>query len=132
MFVGFGEDSCGLDGKLLNQDNILVSFDGFWFDLEGCLWIQIDMSGSQLSSGLFGNNQMLVVDLCIGELKCFFIGLLGCEVIGIVVMLDFCMLFINIQYLGEGLIVDNFFSIWLDGLGCWLCLVIVVIICEDG
>ena len=62
MLAGPGEDSRGPDGKPLNQDNILASPDGLWFDPEGRLWIQTDMSGSQLSSGPFGNNQMLVAD----------------------------------------------------------------------
>ncbi|WP_215199083.1 alkaline phosphatase PhoX, partial [Escherichia coli] len=51
--------------------NILASPDGLWFDPEGRLWIQTDMSGSQLSSGPFGNNQMLVADPRTGELKRF-------------------------------------------------------------
>ncbi|MGV8202818.1 alkaline phosphatase PhoX, partial [Pseudomonas aeruginosa] len=40
MLAGPGEDSRGPDGKPLNQDNILASPDGLWFDPEGRLWIQ--------------------------------------------------------------------------------------------
>ncbi|WP_164135223.1 PhoX family protein, partial [Stenotrophomonas maltophilia] len=102
MLAGPGEDSRGPDGKPLNQDNILASPDGLWFDPEGRLWIQTDMSGSQLSSGPFGNNQMLVADPRTGELKRFLTGPLGCEVTGIAATPDFRTLFINIQHPGEG------------------------------
>lgn len=101
MLAGPGEDSRGPDGKPLNQDNILASPDGLWFDPEGRLWIQTDMSGSQLSSGPFGNNQMLVADPRTGELKRFLTGPLGCEVTGIAATPDFRTLFINIQHPGK-------------------------------
>lgn len=59
------------------------------------------MSGSQLSSGPFGNNQMLVADPRTGELKRFLTGPLGCEVTGIAATPDFRTLFINIQHPGK-------------------------------
>ena len=43
-------------GLALTQDNIFASPDGLWIDQNGILWIQTDMSGSQQSSGPFGNN----------------------------------------------------------------------------
>ncbi|WP_460425619.1 alkaline phosphatase PhoX, partial [Azotobacter armeniacus] len=69
-----------------------------WFDPEGRLWIQTDMSGSQLSDGPFGNNQMLVADPESGELKRFLVGPVGCEVTGITATPDFRTLFLNIQH----------------------------------
>ena len=62
MLAGPETDSRGPNGKPLDASNILASPDGLWFDDDGRLWIQTDMSGSQLASGPFGNNQMLVAD----------------------------------------------------------------------
>ncbi|MBW6056115.1 PhoX family protein, partial [Pseudomonas aeruginosa] len=132
MLAGPGEDSRGPDGKPLNQDNILASPDGLWFDPEGRLWIQTDMSGSQLSSGPFGNNQMLVADPRTGELKRFLTGPLGCEVTGIAATPDFRTLFINIQHPGEGSTADNLLSTWPDGPGRRPRSATVVITREDG
>lgn len=132
MLAGPGEDSRGPDGKPLNQDNILASPDGLWFDPEGRLWIQTDMSGSQLSSGPFGNNQMLVADPRTGELKRFLTGPLGCEVTGIAATPDFRTLFINIQRPGEGSTADNLLSTWPDGPGRRPRSATVVITREDG
>ncbi|MCL8040885.1 DUF839 domain-containing protein, partial [Pseudomonas aeruginosa] len=96
------------------------------------LWIQTDMSGSQLSSGPFGNNQMLVADPRTGELKRFLTGPLGCEVTGIAATPDFRTLFINIQHPGEGSTADNLLSTWPDGPGRRPRSATVVITREDG
>ena len=71
LLAGPEENSRSPKGRALDATNILASPDGLWFDDEGRLWIQTDMSGSQLSSGPFGNNQMLVSDPRTGETKRF-------------------------------------------------------------
>ena len=78
LFLLAGPESDSLDpnGKPLTADNRLASPDGLWFDDEGRLWIQTDMSGSQLASGPFGNNQMLVAEPATGEVKRFLVCLL--------------------------------------------------------
>lgn len=99
----------------LQTDNILASPDGLWFDREGRLWIQTDMSGNQLSSGPFGNNQMLVSDPTTGETKRFLVAPIGAEVTGITATPDFRTLFINIQHPGEGSTATRFTSHWPSG-----------------
>ncbi|MFB8828651.1 PhoX family phosphatase [Azotobacter sp. CWF10] len=117
LLGGPQSDSHGPDGEALNADSIHASPDGLWFDPEGRLWIQTDMSGSQLSSGPFGNNQMLVADPESGELKRFLVGPVGCEVTGITATPDFRTLFVNIQHPGEGSTPDRLLSTWPDGSG---------------
>ncbi|PAU65493.1 Tat pathway signal protein [Pseudomonas sp. PIC25] len=117
LLAGPTSDSRGPNGQPLNADNILASPDGLWFDEDGRLWIQTDMSGSQLSSGPFGNNQMLVADPRTGELKRFLVGPSGCEVTGITATPDFKTLFVNIQHPGEGSTPSNLLSTWPDGPG---------------
>ncbi|CAN7429203.1 PhoX family phosphatase [Aquipseudomonas alcaligenes] len=117
MLAGPETDSRGPNGKPLDASNILASPDGLWFDDDGRLWIQTDMSGSQLSAGPFGNNQMLVADPRTGELKRFLVGPLGAEVTGIAATPDFRTLFVNIQHPGEGSTPTNLTSAWPDGPG---------------
>jgi hypothetical protein len=117
MLAGPETDSRGPSGKPLDASNILASPDGLWFDDDGRLWIQTDMSGSQLASGPFGNNQMLVADPRTGELKRFLVGPLGAEVTGIAATPDFRTLFVNIQHPGEGSTPTNLTSTWPDGPG---------------
>lgn len=117
MLAGPETDSRGPNGKPLDASNILASPDGLWFDDDGRLWIQTDMSGSQLASGPFGNNQMLVADPRSGELKRFLVGPLGAEVTGIAATPDFRTLFVNIQHPGEGSTPTNLTSTWPDGPG---------------
>ncbi|WP_058834491.1 PhoX family protein [Luteimonas abyssi] len=102
LLSGTAEDSLGPDLQPLDDDNIHASPDGLWFDHNGLLWIQTDMSGSQLGSGPFGNNQMLVANPATGELKRFLVGPNGCEVTGVVSTPDGRTLFVNIQHPGEG------------------------------
>ena len=85
-----------------------------------------------MSSGPFGNNQMLVADPRTGELKRFLTGPLGCEVTGIAATPDFRTLFINIQHPGEGSTADNLLSTWPDGPGRRPRSATVVITREDG
>ncbi|MCY1283469.1 hypothetical protein D9M69_336030 [compost metagenome] len=132
LLAGPEGDSRGPNGKALAAQNILASPDGLWFDDEGRLWIQTDMSGSQLSAGPFGNNQMLVADPRSGELKRFLVGPLGAEVTGIAATPDFRTLFINIQHPGEGSTATNLLSTWPDGPGKRPRSSTVVITREDG
>ncbi|WP_137887145.1 PhoX family phosphatase [Pseudomonas sp. 2FE] len=117
LLAGPQSDSRGPNAAPLDATNILASPDGLWFDDEGRLWIQTDMSGSQLSTGPFGNNQMLVADPKSGEMKRFLVGPLGAEITGIAATPDFRTLFINIQHPGEGSTANNLLSTWPDGPG---------------
>ena len=132
MLAGPETDSIGPNGKPLTADNRLASPDGLWFDEEGRLWIQTDMSGSQLSSGPFGNNQMLVAEPRTGELKRFLVGPVGAEVTGITATPDFRTLFVNIQHPGEGSTATNLLSTWPDGPGQRPRSATVIITREDG
>ncbi|MGQ0801937.1 MAG: PhoX family protein [Pseudomarimonas sp.] len=85
----------------LSADGIHASPDGLWFDPAGLLWIQTDMSGSQLSAGPFGNNAMLAANPVTGEVKRFLTGPVGCEVTGITYSGDMRTAFVNIQHPGE-------------------------------
>ena len=132
LLAGPEGDSVGPNGQPLDADNRLASPDGLWFDDEGRLWIQTDMSGSQLRSGPFGNNQMLVADPRSGELKRFLVGPVGCEVTGITATPDFKTLFVNIQHPGEGSTPDNLLGTWPDGPGKRPRSSTVIISREDG
>jgi secreted PhoX family phosphatase len=117
LLAGPETDSRSPQGTPLDASNLLASPDGLWFDPEGRLWIQTDMSGSQLASGPFGNNQMLVADPRSGEMKRFLVGPLGAEITGITATPDMRTLFINIQHPGEGSTAANLLSTWPDGPG---------------
>ncbi len=132
LLAGPEENSRSPKGRALDATNILASPDGLWFDDEGRLWIQTDMSGSQLSSGPFGNNQMLVSDPRTGETKRFLVGPLGAEVTGITATPDFRTLFVNIQHPGEGSTSTNYTSTWPDGAGRRPRSATVIITREDG
>jgi len=118
--------SAGTAAKL-GPDSIHASPDGLWFDQGGLLWIQTDMSGSQLGSGPFGNNQMLAVNPDTGDIRRFFIGPDGCEVTGIAATPDLRTLFVNIQHPGEG-----GRGSWPDGNGARPRSATVVITKDDG
>lgn len=132
MLAGPEGDSLGPNAQPLTGDNILASPDGLWFDGEGRLWIQTDMSGSQQTEGPFGNNQMLVAAPHTGEMKRFLVGPVGCEITGITATPDFCTLFVNIQHPGEGSTPDNYSSAWPDGRGKRPRSATVIISREDG
>jgi secreted PhoX family phosphatase len=110
--AGTETDSAVLPGqgatRKLGPQSIHASPDGLWFDRGGLLWIQTDMSGSQLGSGPFGNNQMLAANPATGEIRRFLVGPKGSEVTGIAATPDLRTLFVNIQHPGEG-------SHWPDG-----------------
>jgi secreted PhoX family phosphatase len=111
----------------LTADSIHASPDGLWFDDAGLLWIQTDMSGSQLNSGPFGNNQMLAVDTVSGDIRRFFVGPVGCEVTGVVCTPDLRTMFVNIQHPGEG-----GQGSWPDGNGARPRSATVVVTKDDG
>ena len=117
LLAGPESDSRDPRGRSLDQDNILASPDGLWFDAEGRLWIQTDMSGSQLSAGPFGNNQMLVSDPKTGQTKRFLVGPTGAEITGITSTPDFRTVFVNVQHPGEGSTPTQYTSVWPDGPG---------------
>ena len=132
LLAGPQSDSRGPNGAALDDGSILASPDGLWFDPDGRLWIQTDMSGSQLNSGPFGHNQMLVADPRSGEIKRFLTGPIGAEVTGIAATPDFRTLFVNIQHPGEGSTATNLLSSWPDGPGRRPRSSTVVVTREDG
>jgi secreted PhoX family phosphatase len=86
------------------KGDAFASPDGLWFDGEGRLWIQTDVSGSVLNRGDYqrlGNNQMLVADVASGEIRRFLTGPKACEITGISATPDLRSLFINVQHPGE-------------------------------
>jgi uncharacterized protein len=103
--AGPANDSAVFDAagnvKALDDNNIFASPDGLWIDQFGLIWIQTDMSGSQLASGPFGNNAMLAADPETGDVRRFFVGPPGSEVTGVVSTPDGKTLFVNIQHPGE-------------------------------
>ncbi len=86
------------------RGDAFASPDGQWFDRDGRLWIQTDVSGSALNRGdnaRFGNNQMLVGDVRSGEIRRFPSGPKGCEITGISATPYARKLFVNVQHPGE-------------------------------
>ncbi|SDD14854.1 PhoX family protein [Aquimonas voraii] len=116
--------AAGASAKL-DASSIHASPDGLWFDPAGLLWIQTDMSGSQLGSGPFGNNAMLAVDPASGDIRRFLVGPVGCEVTGIAATPDLRTLFVNIQHPADG-------SSWPDGNGARPRSATVVVTKDDG
>jgi secreted PhoX family phosphatase len=113
------------EARKLDAGSIHASPDGLWFDAGGLLWIQTDMSGSQLNAGPFGNNQMLAADPATGDIRRFLVGPPGSEVTGITATPDLRTLFVNIQHPGEG-------SHWPDGGSARPRSATVIVTREDG
>jgi secreted PhoX family phosphatase len=87
------------DSSNLDENSIHASPDGLWFDQRGVLWIQTDMSGSQETSGPFGNNQMLAVNPNDpSDIRRFLVGPPLCEVTGIITTPNGRTAFVNIQH----------------------------------
>lgn len=128
MLSGTAADSAnpaaGANAKL-NENSIHASPDGLWFDDGGLLWIQTDMSGSQLNTGPFGNNAMLAVDTVTGDIRRFLVGPVGCEVTGVVCTPDLRTMFVNIQHPADG-------SHWPDGNGARPRSATVIVTKNDG
>jgi uncharacterized protein len=96
----------------INGD-IFGSPDGLWFDTDGRLWIQTDISTGIVGFGSgtgdpakeayanIGNNQMLCADTHSKEIKRFLTGPQKCEITGVVTTPDRKTMFINVQHPGE-------------------------------
>ena len=90
----------------LAEADIFGSPDGLWFDYDGRLWIQTDISNSSqnlASRGYdrIGNNQMLAADPRTGEIRRFLVGPRGCEITGVITTPDKRTMFVNVQHPGE-------------------------------
>ncbi|WP_395108320.1 PhoX family protein [Actinomadura sp. SCN-SB] len=90
----------------LAAEDVFGSPDGLWFDADGRLWIQTDVSNSSQNRpdrgyDNIGNNQMLAADPRTGDLRRFLVGPRGCEVTGVVTTPDQRTMFVNIQHPGE-------------------------------
>jgi secreted PhoX family phosphatase len=114
----------------LTADSIHASPDGLWFDAAGTLWIQTDMSGSQQSSGPFGENAMLAMDVRTGVIRRFFAGPPGQETTGVVTTPDLRTMFINLQHPNEG--GAGVANAWPDGPGTLPRSATVIINKNDG
>jgi uncharacterized protein len=89
-----------------NASNVFGSPDGLWFDYDGRLWIQTDVSNSSQNLPSRGydnikNNQMLAADPGTGEIRRFLVGPRGCEITGVTATPDQRTLFVNVQHPGE-------------------------------
>ncbi len=103
VVAGSPQDSRKLSGQPLDASNIFSAPDGLWFDNEGRLWIQTDMSESVQNQGeyaQFGNNQMLAADPRTGEIKRFLVGPPGQEITGVITTPDRRTMFVNVQHPG--------------------------------
>ena len=102
--------------------------DGIYVAPSGRLWIQTDVSGSNInpenraaSYKGFGNNQMLCADPSTGETRRFLVGPNVCEVTGVFVTPDETAMFVGIQHPGEAPTGSNDpanpqrYSKWPDG-----------------
>jgi secreted PhoX family phosphatase len=86
------------------KGDIFACPDGLWTDSRGVLWIQTDMSTSNMGKGdlkNLGNNAMLAADPRTGEVRRFLVGPVGCEITGATGTPDGKTMFINIQHPGE-------------------------------
>lgn len=112
-----------IGNNTLDQTNMFSCPDGLWFDQDGRLWIQTDMSESVLNkddSRVFGNNQMLACDPSTLTLKRFLVGPIGQEITGISNTPDGKTLFVNVQHPGattspEDFARGDYSSFWPNG-----------------
>ena len=92
------------DAKGNIKGDMFACPDGLWTDSRGVLWIQCDMSTSNMGKGdlkNMGNNAMLAADTRTGEVRRFLVGPSGCEITGATATPDGRTMFINIQHPGE-------------------------------
>ena len=94
------------DPRVTINGDMYGSPDGIYFDADGRLWIQTDISNSSqnlASKGYdrIGNNQMLAADPRTGETRRFLTGPRGCEITGVVTTPDQRTMFVNVQHPGE-------------------------------
>jgi uncharacterized protein len=90
----------------LDEEDIFGSPDGLWFDPDGRLWIQTDISNSSQNLASRGydriaNNQMLAADPTTRDIRRFLVGPRGCEITGVITTPDQRTMFINVQHPGE-------------------------------
>ncbi len=105
------ENDSALAGQPLNADQMFNSPDGLWFDPQGRLWIQTDISEGLMNKGdfaPFGNNQMLCADPKTNELKRFLVGPVGQEITGVITTPDGKTMFVNVQHPGATTSADDF------------------------
>jgi secreted PhoX family phosphatase len=105
IFVLAGDPEYDPQVELAAED-VFGSPDGLWFDDDGRLWIQTDISNSSQNRpdrgyDTIGNNQMLAADPRTGEVRRFLVGPRGCEVTGVITTPDQRTMFVNIQHPGE-------------------------------
>jgi secreted PhoX family phosphatase len=84
--------------------DIFACPDGLMFDARGVLWIDTDVSPTELNRGemrRFGNNQMLACDPSTGAVRRFLTGPVNCEITGGTLTPDGCTMFVNVQHPGE-------------------------------
>ncbi|HEX4935882.1 MAG TPA: alkaline phosphatase PhoX, partial [Gemmatimonadaceae bacterium] len=94
----------GPQGKNTIKGDAFACPDGLWFDSMGTLWVQTDMSPSNLGKGDFaslGNNQALAVDPQTGVFRRFLTGPRGCEITAFHTTPDNRTAFVNVQHPGE-------------------------------
>jgi secreted PhoX family phosphatase len=105
VFVLCGDPSMPETAKQGNiKGDVFGSPDGLWFDAQGLLWIQTDISTSVLNTGDYaniGNNQMLAANVATKEVRRFLTGPNGCEVTGVMTTPDGRTMFVNMQHPGE-------------------------------
>jgi len=105
-------------GRPLDKDQIFNSPDGLWFDKDGRLWIQTDMSENAMNRGdyaQFGNNQMLCADPRTNEIKRFLVGPVGQEITGVITTPDGRTMFVNVQHPGATTTAEDFAAGRLTG-----------------
>ena len=86
------------------KGDIFACADGLVLDPRGLLWLQTDMSATEMGKGelkAMGNNQMLACDRSTGEIRRFLTGPTNCEITGAAFTPDSRTVFINIQHPGE-------------------------------
>jgi secreted PhoX family phosphatase len=104
LFVLAGDPA--YDSRVTIKGDKYGSPDGLYFDADGRLWIQTDISNSSqnlASKGYdgIGNNMMLAADPRTGETRRFLTGPRGCEITGVVTTPDQRTMFVNVQHPGE-------------------------------
>jgi secreted PhoX family phosphatase len=86
------------------RGDVFACPDGIAFGPMGILWVQTDLSATEMNRGEFariGNNQMLAFDAQSGRFLRFLTGPVNCEVTGAAFTPDGRTLFVNIQHPGE-------------------------------
>jgi secreted PhoX family phosphatase len=92
------------DARGAVQGDAFACPDGLWIDGRGVLWMDTDMSPTQMHRGdaaRLGNNALLAADPKTGEVRRFLTGPVGCELTGGTATPDGRTMFVNIQHPGE-------------------------------